>query len=148
MSRRRQPNTDGGRPGRHNVKTTPAQEAEILLAAGQHGVTPARYLVEAALAVARAERAGVGPETATSRRSRVQELFALRHALAEMALQARRVGVNVNQLARKANVGGGFPVGEARTYLAEEQRFLDESFSIAERIDALIEALRGQGIDA
>lgn len=122
------------------------EEAVLLLAANDQGVTPVRFLVESALAMARAGDADGLPETPTSRHRRVEALYAARHALAEVAVQARRVGVNVNQVAKAANQGQPVPVDAMRAYLVDERSFLARSREIAEHIDDLIDELAAQGV--
>lgn len=147
MTRRRQPNVDGGRPGRHNVKTTAAQEAAILMGAQRLAITPAAFMAEAAVAVAQAEHEDV-PETPTARRRQVQQLFALQGAIAEVAWQARKVGVNVNQIAKAAHQGAVVPVEEMRAFLTEERAHLARARELYERVGALIDERAEQGVGA
>lgn len=124
--RMRQANVAGGRPVAHRVCVSVEEEAVLARRAAAERVTVARLLVESALSG--------GGETPSERRVLVEELFAARRELA-------RVGVNVNQLARKANVGEGFPVEEARAFLVESR-------ALAARIDAAIDAVASLGVAA
>lgn len=96
-------------------------------AAAAGGITIPRLLVEAALS-------GSG-ETPSERRAAVVELFALRRSLSGMA-------VNLNQAARRANVGDGFPVDVVREDLAELRRLAGPGG----RIDAAIDGLAAEGV--
>jgi len=144
--RQRSANVEGGRQHRHELWVSPEEEAVLQVAANQQGIGYMRFVREAALTVARTADTG-DLETPSARRRRMVELFELRGTLADAALEIRRVGVNVNQLARQANAGGGFPVTEARDYLVDEQSLLRRTREIAENIDSLIDQLRAEGVD-
>jgi hypothetical protein len=146
VSRRRQPNVDGGRTGRHNVKTSPEQEAAILMGAQRLGITPAAFMAEAAVAVAQAE--ADAPETPTARRRQVQQLFALQASIAEVAWQARKVGVNVNQLVKAVHQGAALPSEEMRAFLAAERDHLARARELYERVGSLIDERAAQGLGA
>lgn len=120
MSRRRQPNVEGGRTRRREVWVTPEQDAVLQQAADRDGVTVPRFLAEAGVAVARAEDAAGMVETPTQRRAQLAELFALRHTLAVTALDAKRIG---------------------------EEQFLAESRRVVGRIDGLIDGIAAQGVE-
>jgi hypothetical protein len=92
-ARRRRGNVDGGRVGRHNVKTSAEEEAVLQVRAKALNVTVPRLLVETALAD------GDG-KTAVQRRDELTELFHMRRLLAS-------VSNNVNQIARSVNAGHG-----------------------------------------
>lgn len=124
VERTRRANVAGGRSVRHVVMTSPEEEGVLALKAARARVTIPRLLVESALSE--------GGETPTDRRQLMVDLFAARRELA-------RVGVNVNQLARKANVGDGFPVEDARGYLVASR-------ALAARIDAAIDRLSAEGV--
>lgn len=124
LGRRRRASVPGGRRVVHKVRVSPEEETALLALAGGDPLRVARLLVESALAD--------GGETPTARREVMVELFACRRELA-------RVGVNVNQLARKANVGDGFPVEDARGYLVASR-------ALAARIDAAIDRLSAEGV--
>lgn len=146
MSHQRQPRVKGGRTKRHEVWVTAEQEAQLLPAATRDGVTVAYFLAEAGVAVARAEDAAGMVETPTQRRRQLAELFALRHEIAEAAVQVKRVGTNVNQVAKGVHQGREVPVQEMRGFLADERLFLEESRRIVGRIDAVIDGIAGQGV--
>lgn len=93
LARTRQHNVLGGRVGgRHVVKVTPEEEAQLQLRAQEAGVTVARLMVEAALH----ER-----HTQVSRAD-LSELFALNQLVG-------RLGVNINQMAKATNATSEIP---------------------------------------
>ncbi len=100
---------------------SPEEEALLVQLALAQGVTVPRLLVESALAVR--------GETSTERRAAMAELFAVRRLLAA-------VSNNVNQLARQANAGDGFPA-EANAVLPAVRR-------VVGRIDSAIDGLAKQ----
>lgn len=126
LSRERRANVPGGRPGRHKVTTSPEEEAQLLLLAGELRVTVPRLLVESTLS-----RDGVLP---AERKQLMVDLFAVRRQLSGVA-------TNLNQLARRANVGE-LPVVEVR----EELRHLREVAGPGGRIDQALEALAAAGV--
>lgn len=146
MSRQRRENVDGGRRHRHEVKVTPEEDTVIALAARDQGVGWVRFVVESAVAVARAGNDGTGPETATVRRNRITELFALRHVIAEAALGAWRAEVNINQIAKRVNQGQPLPIEELRSNLRESQEFRRRAREVAEHIDDLIDEIASLGV--
>jgi hypothetical protein len=146
MGRRRQSNVEGGRTRIGEVWASPEQAAAIRMAAAEQQVSPGTFATEAAVAVALSGDELGELETPTGRRRRIEELFAVRHQLAEAALQVRRVGVNVNQIAHGVHTGAGVPVEEMREFLREERDFLARSREIAEDLDDLIDELRAKGI--
>ena len=90
-----------------------------------------------------------GPlETLTQRGERMAELFAARHSLSEVALQARRIGTNVNQIAKAANQGQALPVDELRTYLVDADQLLRTAREVAGRIDVAVDELHDLGVVA
>lgn len=129
LGRRRRANVEGGRSGPPIKVRVSADERAALdeLRAAAGGISAQRLLLESALAQ------GVG--TPSERRAAVVELFALRRTLAGMA-------VNLNQAARRANVGDGFPVEEVRAGLAELRRLAGPGG----RIDAAIDGLAAEGV--
>lgn len=126
LHRTRRANVAGGRVTVHKVRTSPAEEELLTAKAAAGQVTIVRLLIESALAD--------GGETPTERRRLLEDLFAAR-------LELARVGVNVNQLARRANLGEGFPVEEARGFLVESR-------ALARRIDETIDAVAALGVAA
>lgn len=146
MSRRKREYVQGGRVGgKHQVKVTPEEEVTIGMAADREGVSWVRFVVEAGMAVARAEDGGV-PETPTARRRQVAQLFALQGQIGEVAFQAKKVGVNVNQLTRSVHQGGALPVEEMRAFLAEERQHLVEARALYERVGELIDERAAAGL--
>lgn len=127
LGRRRQAN----QPGRERlceVWATPDQRALLeARCAEAGGITMPRLLVEAALAG--------GGDTPSERRRMLVELFALRRSLSGMA-------VNLNQAARRANVGDGFPVAEVRPALLELRRLAGPGG----RIDAALDLVAAEGV--
>ena len=79
------------RPHAHRVKVTEEQEARLAELAAARGITVARLLVESALSG--------GAASAVERAAVVAELSVLGSAVG-------RVGVNVNQIARKFSKSG------------------------------------------
>jgi hypothetical protein len=118
LGRRRRANVAGGRQHRHVVKVTPEEELRLLVLAGEQGVSVPRLLVESALA-----QQG---ETSAERRAAIAELFAVRRFLAA-------VSNNLNQVAKHANAGAGFPE-DAAAVLAAVRRMVP-------RIEAAVEGL-------
>src|SRR4051794_2597974 len=118
LARRRRANVAGGRRHSHRVLVTPEEEAQLVQRAERERVSVPRLLIEAALA-------GAG-ETPTQRRQAMTALFALRRSLAGGA-------ININQLAKQANVTGPVP-READAVLPEIRRAV-------ERIDRVIDEL-------
>lgn len=106
-TRRRRGNVDGGRVGRHNVKTSAEEEAVLQIRAKALNVTVARLLVETTLAD------GDG-KTAVQRRDELAELFHMRRLLAS-------VSNNVNQIARSVNAGQGVGAELKHTLAAVER---------------------------
>jgi hypothetical protein len=102
--RRRLPNVPGGRSKSYLVSASDDEAVALAALADAHGVTVPRLLLESALAA--------GGETPSERRG----LVVLLHHLDR---QISGIAVNVNQAARRANVGDGFPVVEARELLRE-----------------------------
>lgn len=127
LRRRRRANVAGGRQAVHKVRVSAEEEAALLARVDGDPLQVARLLVESALS----DQAG---ETVSERRRLLEALFAVR-------LELARIGVNVNQLARRANVGDGFPVEEARAYLVESRK-------VARRIDGAIDAVASLGVAA
>lgn len=147
MSRRRRANVEGGRvAGRHEVKVGPEEEVVIAMAANEQGVSWVRFVVEAALAVADAERDGV-PETATARRKQVAQLFALQGEIAAVAFQVRKVGTNVNQVVKGYHQGRELPVEEIRAFLAAEREHLAHARRLYDRVGELIDERAAVGIE-
>ncbi len=95
ISRRRARNVSGGRPFKHEVKVSEAEEAQLLVAASRHGVTVPRLLVMSAL-----ERSD--EITSADKRELLVELFTIHRLLGNMAN-------NVNQIARAVNSTGDLP---------------------------------------
>ncbi|WP_326822696.1 relaxase/mobilization nuclease domain-containing protein [Streptosporangium sp. NBC_01756] len=110
MRQRRQ---QGGRPHKHSVRMSEAEQAVIEERAGQAGVSVPRFLVEAAMAGDTA--------TASQLRANAAELLAARRLVAA-------AGVSLNQLAKVANATGVVPASLEATMTATQQ-FL-------ERLDA------------
>lgn len=90
--RKRQANVLGGRPVRRVVKLSASEDAALMVAAAELGVTVPRFLKESALALSRGE-------SATERRALITELFGVQRHLAA-------VGNNLNQIARGVNIDG------------------------------------------
>lgn len=97
-SRRRRANVDGGRMHRHEVKVSPANEAQLLALAEKHRVTIPRLLIEAALSE--------GTENPSERRDQFMQLSALQRLVGTVAN-------NINQIARHANATGQVPAEAA-----------------------------------
>ncbi|WP_051752891.1 plasmid mobilization protein [Streptosporangium amethystogenes] len=91
VRQRREP---GGRPHKHSVRMSDAEQAIVDARAGQAGVSVPRFLVEAGLAGDAA--------SASQLRANAAELLAARRLVAA-------VGVNLNQLAKVANATGEVP---------------------------------------
>jgi hypothetical protein len=118
LRRRRRANVPGGRQHSHRVLVTPEEEAVLVRLAEASRVTVPRLLIEAAMSG--------GGETPTERRDAVAGLFSVRRLLAA-------VSNNVNQLARHANSGFGFPEEVAATLVAVRR--------VVVRIDTVVEEL-------
>ena len=93
LSRRRARNVTGGRPFRHEVKVSEAEEAKLVVLAARHRVTIPRLLVTSTL-----ERSD--EITAADKRELLTELFVIHRLLGNMAN-------NVNQIAKAVNSTGG-----------------------------------------
>lgn len=109
----------GGRPGRHNVRTSPEEEGSLQRLARAADMSVPRYLVESGLAVETGE-------TVTERRIAIVKLFELHRLLAA-------VSNNVNQIAKATNATGQRQA-ETDATLAAVRR-------VAERIDAAVDEL-------
>lgn len=129
LGRARRANVEGGRSGPPIKVRVSAEERAALdeLRAAAGGISAQRLLLESTLAQ------GIG--TPSERRAAVVELFAVRRSLSGMA-------VNLNQAARRANVGDGFPVAEVREDLLELRRLAGPGG----RIDAAIDGLSVEGV--
>jgi hypothetical protein len=129
LGRRRRANVEGGRPGSPiKVRVSEAERAELVARCREAGgITVQRLLVESALS------GGAG--SPSERRAVVVELFGLRRTLSGMA-------VNLNQAARRANVGDGFPVEDVRGVLLELRRLAGPGGAI----DAAIDRLAAEGV--
>ena len=95
LTRRRARNVPGGRPFKHEVKVTEAEEASLVVTAARHQVTIPRLLVMSAL-----DRSD--EITAADKRELLVELFTLHRLLGNMAN-------NVNQIAKAVNSTGDLP---------------------------------------
>lgn len=95
LSRVRARNVPGGRPFRHVVKVSEAEEAQLVVAAARHQMTIPRLLVTSAL-----ERSD--EITAADKRELLVELFTIHRLLGNMAN-------NVNQIAKAVNSTGDLP---------------------------------------
>ncbi len=95
LSRRRARNVPGGRPFKHEVKVSDAEEARLVVLASRHGMSIPRLLVAAAL-----DRSD--EITAADKRELLTELFTIHRLLGNMAN-------NVNQIARAVNSTGDLP---------------------------------------
>ncbi len=80
---------EGGRPGRHNVRTSVEEEGALQRLSLAAGMTVPRYLVESGLAME-------SGETITDRRSTITKLYELHRLLAA-------ISNNVNQMAKATN---------------------------------------------
>ena len=89
LSRRRARNVTGGRPFRHEVKVSEAEEAQLVILAARHRVTIPRLLVMSTL-----ERSD--EITAADKRELLTELFVIHRLLGNLTN-------NVNQIAKVAN---------------------------------------------
>ena len=119
VERKRRARIEGGRSGRHNVRTSPEEEGQLQRLALAQRVSVPRYLVESGLAQ------GAG-ETITERRATIGKLFELHRLLAA-------ISNNVNQIAKATNA-----TGERQ---AETSATLDAVRRTAERIDAAVDEL-------
>ncbi|MFD8533896.1 hypothetical protein ACFV0L_41455 [Streptosporangium canum] len=109
----RQRRQRGGRPYKHSVRMSEAEQAVVEARAGQAGVSVPRFLVEAGLAGDAA--------TASQLRANAAELLAARRLVAA-------AGVNLDQLAKVASAAGAVPASLEAT-MATTLRLL-------ERLDA------------
>lgn len=123
LGRKRRERVPGGRPHRVGLELSD-DELEVFAARARDagGITLQRAIVESALA-------STG-ETPAERRQLLVELFALRRVLSGMA-------VNLNQAARRANVGDGFPVEAVRSDLVELRRLAGPGGRIDVAIDVV-----------
>jgi hypothetical protein len=125
LGRRRRENVAGGRPHRIPVYVDEAELARLTeLAEAAGGITLPRVLIEKALSP--------DGETPAERKRAMVLLFHLDRQISGMA-------VNVNQMARRAHVGDGFPMEEARAFLVEAR-------AASERIRVEIDALASAGV--
>ncbi|MFD8562968.1 hypothetical protein ACFV1N_37320 [Streptosporangium canum] len=105
----RQRRQQGGRPHKHSVRMSEAEQAVIEARAGQAGVSVPRFLVETGLAGDAA--------TASQVRANAAELLAARRLVAA-------AGADLNQLAEVASATGAVPASLEAT-MAATLRFLD-----------------------
>jgi hypothetical protein len=117
LSRRRARNVTGGRPFRHEVKVSEAEEAKLVVLAARHRVTIPRLLVTSTL-----ERSD--EITAADKRELLTELFVIHRLLGNMAN-------NVNQIAKVAN--------STRELPPQTDAVLSAAWSTLHRIDGQIE---------
>lgn len=117
LSRQRARNVPGGRPFRHVVKASEAEEARLVVLAARHQMTIPRLLVMSAL-----ERSD--EITAADKRELLTELFVIHRLLGNMAN-------NVNQLAKVAN--------STRELPPQTDAVLSAAWSTLHRIDGQIE---------
>ena len=117
LSRRRARNVTGGRPFRHEVKVSEAEEAKLVILAARHQMTIPRLLVMSAL-----ERSN--EITAADKRELLTELFVIHRLLGNMAN-------NVNQIAKVAN--------STRELPPQTDAVLSAAWSTLRRIDRQIE---------
>ena len=117
LSRRRARNVTGGRPFRHEVKVSEAEEAQLVILAARHRVTIPRLLVMSTL-----ERSD--EITAADKRELLTELFVIHRLLGNMAN-------NVNQIAKVAN--------SIRELPPQTDAVLSAAWSTLHRIDGQIE---------
>ena len=117
LSRRRARNVTGGRPFKHEVKVSEAEEAELVVLAARHQMTIPRFLVMSAL-----ERSD--EITAADKRELLTELFVIHRLLGNMAN-------NVNQIAKVAN--------STRELPPQTDAVLSAAWSTLHRIDGQIE---------
>ena len=117
LSRRRARNVTGGRPFRHEVKVSEAEEAQLVILAARHRVTIPRLLVMSTLE--RSEEI-----TAADKRELLTELFVIHRLLGNMAN-------NVNQIAKVAN--------SIRELPPQTDAVLSAAWSTLHRIDGQIE---------
>ncbi|SFK99736.1 hypothetical protein SAMN05216275_1469 [Streptosporangium canum] len=109
----RQQRQRGGRPHKHSIRMSDAEQAVIEARAGQAGVSVPRFLVEAGLAGDAA--------TASQLRANAAELLAARRLVAA-------AGVTLNQLAEVASATGAVPASLEATMAA--------TLRLLERLDA------------
>ena len=117
LSRRRARNVTGGRPFRHEVLVSEAEEAKLVVLAARHRVTIPRLLVMSTL-----ERSD--EITAADKRELLTELFVIHRLLGNMAN-------NVNQIAKVAN--------STRELLPQTDAVLSAAWSALRRVDREIE---------
>jgi hypothetical protein len=104
------------RPVERRVKLTVEQDRQLVAAAEEQGITPARLLAESAL--------HGGPAAAARMRAAGTEMIGIQSLLG-------RVGTNINQLARVANSTGVVPDGLPGALAAIER--------VCARIDAWLD---------
>ena len=95
LSRRRARNVPGGRPFKHEVKVSDAEEAQLVVLASRHGMSVPRLLVTSAL-----DRSD--EITTADKRELLIELFTIHRLLGNMAN-------NINQIAKAVNSTGDLP---------------------------------------
>lgn len=113
---------EGGRRGKHTVRTTEEEEGRLLLLAQQYGVSVPKLLVDSTLS-------GVGTqgiENASVRKDLIVQLFGMHRQLAGIAN-------NVNQIAKATNATREAQAGTAQV--------LAKVRETAERIDDLVDRL-------
>lgn len=123
FGRTRRENVEGGRVGRHEVKVSAEEEAELQRLAGEQNIGVVRLLVESALASGRDSSPSQERE---ERRELLAELFAIHRLLGSIAR-------NVNQVTRAINA-----THEVQPELAAT---LDSVRRIGQRIDAAVDGL-------
>lgn len=104
LSRRRARNVSGGRPFKHEVKVSEAEEAQLLVLASRYGMSIPRVLVMSAL-----DRSD--EITAADKRELLTELFTIHRLLGNMAN-------NINQIAKAVNSTGDLPAQTGAVFTA------------------------------
>ncbi|CNF62505.1 Uncharacterised protein [Mycobacterium tuberculosis] len=121
----------GGRPRKHSVRFTDAENDVVQAAAGAAGLTVPHLIAETVLASVAGRGAGRGQQLSVAeRRALAAELAGVRNLLAS-------IGGNVNQLAAAANSGTVPAVGTVEATMDAVTRMLA-------RLDAVLTPLEGR----
>lgn len=121
-SPRRAPLPARARSARVSVRVTPDELARLAARADAVGTSVAGLLLECGLAVAAGDRIA-------SRREEASELLRLRRLIANIA-------GNVNQIAAKANAGGGIDDGRLAGVLGAARSAVERVSAAADRVVA------------
>ena len=129
MSTKRRAATETLSRQRSKVSLSPALKLKIASEAKACGMPKAKFMRQVL-------EAAVGDKKAMPRRKRVNDAEPLAHAINNMAIQVKRLGTNVNQLAKQANAGMvAVTRAEVQYVLNQHQQLLSKAIAYFEKSD-------------